>query len=328
MDERIDRPDPELGFTWIRTDESYYIRSDDGDLKRVSDAAFALLERIAAGEIAVDELDDETRAMITQLEGEYLRPGEPVVELSPPDDIALWPRALAFLALAAVGLFATIREWPELGRLGELLDPISLSLFAVLLAGSLVVHEFGHYVGSREYVDASLGFRTVNGVIPAFVMDTTEAWTLPKNRRRWINLAGPTFGLATLCPLLAVHHLAFPDSVVLSVLIVNVFLQNVLALNPFVHGDGYFLLMDTFGLVNFRERGREDFRSGKLTKASAYVVASYAFGVLLMSWVLYIAASAYGRTAAVYVLGLVAVAHLDLQRVKAVLGRASRLGGR
>ena len=325
MDERIDQPDSEFGFAWVRTDESYYIRNEAGDLMRVSDAAFALLERVAAGEIERDDLDDETAEMIARLEGEYLREGEPVVEVVPPDDIALWPRVLLFAALAAVGLLATVRAWPALHRIGDLLHPLRLALFVILVFASIAVHEYGHYLASRKYVDTSVGIRTVNGIVPAIVTDTTAAWILPKNRRRWVNLAGPFLGLSWLCLLVGTHYFVFPESIVLKLAVINLFFQDLFALNPLIHGDGYFLLADTFGLVDFRERGKAEFRNGELTLASAYVFASYAFGVLLMLAMLRVATSIYGTVGVFYVCVLVAIAMFDVQRAKAVVGKGKAL---
>ena len=97
------------------------------------------------------------------------------------------------------------------------------------------------------------------------------------------------------------------------------------ALNPFIHGDGYFLLVDTFDLLNFRSRGFSDVRSKKITIPATYIIVSYAFGGLLTIISLYALTSLYGLTGSLYFLVILAIALFDMHRVKTVLSKVRKL---
>jgi hypothetical protein len=108
---------------------------------------------------------------------------------------------------------------------------------------------------------------------------TNGAWLLPTNLRRWISLAGPLVELAACLPVVAVRYAGISNSPILALVVVGVTSQIVFALNPLYHGDGYWLLVDTFGLDGLKSRGIEDFRGGRPTRAAAYAALSYGFAL-------------------------------------------------
>lgn len=282
MSERVEREEAAVGYTWGVAEGDRYLRNPDGELKRVSDDAFRLVEALADGSVSKADLDGGTLRLVDGLEDEgYLRRDAPVVQIVPPDDIPILPQIVAFVVLLGFGVYAAILEQPELRPTLGLQTTGQLLALAGLTVVSLAIHETGHYVAGRSHLDPSVRIGFVNGVIPAVITDTTGAWLLPRNRRRWISLAGPLVELAWLMIVLLVHYLVFPESLVLGSLVVVIVGHVTFSINPLIHGDGYWLLLDTFDIVDLRNHGIEDLKSYKPTLAAAYVVASYGFGAFI-----------------------------------------------
>jgi hypothetical protein len=276
--------DPELGYAWLESEGEYYLRNPEGDLRRVSNDAFRLLSELAEGGMVYEELPENAREIVDVLRDEgYVRNGDPVVELVPPEDVALWPRVAGFLALLGVGAVAAVQAFPRVYPVDGLFTPARVVGFVALMLVSLVVHESGHYLAANRYLDPTVRLGTVNGVIPSAITDTTDAWMLPRNRRLWITLAGPFAQLVWTNALVAVHYLLFPESVLLSLVVVMNVVNVVLVFNPLIHGDGYWLVLDTFGIVDLRTRGIEDLREREFSAAAAYVLLSYGFAVAVVT---------------------------------------------
>lgn len=289
MNSEIERPDAAVGFTKIEVGRETYIRNSDGDLRRVSDRAIALLEKLATGEVELDDLEGTPRELTKQLQTEgYLRPDDPVRRLVPPDDIRLWPRAVLFVALLGLVLGAIWILLPGVFSADSvffdpaLYTPERIGLVAFLVALTVAIHELGHYVASKPYVDPTLGFGVVNGVLLTVVTDATGGWMLPRNRRRWITLAGPFVEVVWLLGVIGTYYLFLPGSLVLEATIVVSISQLFFSLNPLVHGDGYLLLIDTLDIADLRSKGIDDLRAREPSLAAGYVVLSYGFGVFVL----------------------------------------------
>jgi hypothetical protein len=297
MEAETERPDAVVGFTRIEVEGETYIRNPNGDLRRLSDRAVALLEKLATGELPEDDLEGTPKELVGQLREEgYLRPDEPVVRLVPPDDIRLWPRVVAFVVLFGLSLFGIWTVLPGVfstdGIFSDpaLYAPETIGLVAVLVALTVAIHELGHCLASKPFLDPSLRLGFVNGVLLTVVTDATEAWMLPRNRRRWITLAGPFVEVVWLLVVLAIYVLLLPGNLVLEVTMVASVSQLLFSLNPLIHGDGYLLMIDTFDVVDLRTRGTADLRERNASLAAGYVVLSYGFGVfVLLSTLLYAA---------------------------------------
>ncbi len=290
--------DPEYGFESCEVEGSYFLRSGDGDFRQVNEAVVDLLEKVAADELTREGLrrqveggeavlapessasaEEALDLLDRYVEQGFLREDEPVVRLVPPADVRLWPRVLLFVGVfAVVGAAATgiaLR-----GSFPSLLDAETMVVGTLLSFLYVGVHEYGHYLPSSRHFEASIRLDFVNGVVPAVVTDTTGSWMLPRNRRIWINLAGPLLELVAALPFVGLYVLRPGDPLVQLVLLA-VFGHVFFSLNPLIHGDGFWILCDLFGLVNVRSRGRADLTDGKLSWAAAYVVVSYGFGALL-----------------------------------------------
>ncbi len=283
MNTEIERRDPELGYTWGRADGDYFLRNPDGDLRGVSVNAMKLLEDMADGDVTRADLDGGALKLFESLESDgFVGPDRPVVRVETPDDVRFWPRLFLFVALLGAITYVHASRVPSLEEVRAALTPLGISALMALTVVGIAVHETGHYLESRRYFQPSVRIGTINGVIPAVITNTDGAWMLPRNRRRWISLAGPFAELLWLVGIVVVYYALFPSSTVLNLLVLGTISSIVLSLNPLVHGDGYWLLVDTFGVMNLKSRGIEDLSDRRLSFAATYAVASYSFGVVAM----------------------------------------------
>lgn len=281
-------PDPPFGFAWGETTDVTWLRTDDGDYKRVEPAFLEVLEDLAAGERPVDDLDPAAIAAVETLHEEgYLEPGGAVRRVETPESIALWPRVLAFgLVMALLTAFV--------GR--QLLDPVGaaatpgdvdlvrqLTAAGVLFLGLAIVHELGHYAVARRYFDPTIRPALHSGFVPSLVTHTTGAWACPPSVRIWISLAGP-FADAVATLVLAVGALTvLPAAGLVAAFVVFEYVRILFALNPLLRGDGYWIVVDGLGLTNLHTRGKRDLRRLRPSWPAAYVIASSAFSVALLA---------------------------------------------
>jgi len=312
MNRNVVIEDAEYGFSWCHVEGRYFLETPDGGFRAVNEAVVRLLEKVARGEIAlsalrtqaeggeavIDESHTSAEEALSLVEGYVeqgiLSEGDPVVEIVPPDDVALWPYVAGFLVLLSVfGLaVASIVSNASVAVVREV-SVGHLAVTMVLSAAYLGIHEYGHYALSDRHFDPSVRFDFVNGVVPAVVTDTTGSWMLPRNWRILINLAGPLVELAAGLPLVALHYL-YPQSLLAQILVVSVFAHVVLSLNPLIHGDGFWILCDYFGLMNVRPKGIEDLTDLRPSWSAAYVVVSYGFGALVAVYMVVMLASFVG----------------------------------
>lgn len=285
MRRTVDVPDADVGFAWAESEGDRYLRNDDGDLRRVSGDAFDLLMGLARGEIERAALPETASGIVDDLEANgFLCADDPVVQLHPPADIRLWPRLGAFVALYLALVPVGVRAFQSILPFGQLLEPVLIAQILALSVVSIAVHEAGHHVAARPFLDPDIRFGRLNGVLPAVITDTTGAWLLPKNRRLWITLAGPFAHLAFTGVLAAVLSLVAPDSLALAFIVVGNLVQIFSSMNPLIHGDGYLLATDALGFEEPKTRGIEDLRAGNVTMAAGYVVLSYGFGAVSVLW--------------------------------------------
>jgi hypothetical protein len=283
---------PDIGFTWGETEGLYWLRNDAGEYKRVDPAFLDTLFAFADGER--EELTPKEREAVTVLyEQGYLRERKTVTELPTPPDITLWFRLLVFLITFTlltiyVGyrvFVADISVTTVTSFDDSLLEQLLLSI-PVFVAMALV-HESGHYLVARSYFDPSLRISRLNGVFPAIVTTTTDAWRCPRNVRVWISLAGP-FADVLQCLILATISLfVFPRSHLLAILPIFEYARILFSLNPLVKGDGYWMLVDWFGSVNLHTKGMADLKNRRPTKRALYALGSVTFAVLSLGMMLF-----------------------------------------
>lgn len=270
-----DRARRNFGFTWGETDGMRWLRNGDGDYKRVAPEFFPVLRGLARGERDPADVDPEAlRAVDLLLDEGYLRPDGDVTKLEQRADGRVWIRFAAF-ALGTVLLAALVAlRWGDLWRLpGSVPEAVLAVAFFV---GATAVHEAGHLSASRPYFEPEIRFRRLNGVIPAVITRTNDAWQCPRAVRLWISLAGPFVDVA-IALALAVAYFLFPQRDALGLLLSVQLVRIALVLNPLMEGDGYWLLADALGAHNLRSRAFRDLRRARPTAAAAFGVAVVAF---------------------------------------------------
>lgn len=285
--------DDGFGYTWGQTDDVVWLRNDDGDYKRVDPEFLKILRAVDAGDRDLADLEPAARrAVETLLEEGYLEPGGEVERIETPDPIALRPRLLAFGVVFA--LLTAFVVWQLLDPFGGARAPDTVDLVRQLVVGSVlflgmaVVHEAGHYVVASRYFEPTVRPTLMNGFVPALVTRTTGAWSCPASVRIWISLAGP-FVDATATLALGVGAVTvLPGGQLLAGFVVIEYVRILFALNPLLRGDGYWILVDGFGLTNLHTRGRRDLRARRPTWPAAYAVASSIFSVALLGVMVYV----------------------------------------
>ncbi len=175
---------------------------------------------------------------------------------------ALWSPAARWGYLL-IGLFGLILTLPELelylSTVNYLFTPQGAAAFAVCLVLLKMGHELAHgYVGKAM----GLHIRSM-GIFfivfwPLLYTDTTDAWKIPDRKRRmWISGAGVLFELTVAGMALFLWAL-LPDGILRSLMFFlsgTSMLSSILVnLNPFMRYDGYYLLMDWWGIDNLRPR--------------------------------------------------------------------------
>jgi hypothetical protein len=284
---------PRFGFTWGRTGDVVWLRDPDGEYKRINPELRDVLRALARGDRDVASLPPATAELVAQLESEgYLVPGEPVVEATDPADISLWPRLGAFAL--AVGLLGVVIGANWTAAVSFPTDPMVNLWVLPFFAGAAVVHEFGHYAAAKPYFDPRIRLGLLNGVFPALVTETTDAWRCPRNVRLWISLAGPFVDVLLTLAVAVVYVTVLPDTSLLASILLVQSLRIAFVFNPLLDGDGYWLLVDAVGVPNIRSRGFRDLRSLSSTWYAGYAVCSLAFTAAALAVGLYVVFTLFG----------------------------------
>lgn len=283
----------EYGFTWGTDGTRYYLQNPQNEFKIVPDEVLTGL-RAHAADLKLEELLAQTREQDRRaartleelIEEDYLREGEDVRRLVPPKDISLVSRGgLAAVVFAVTGLVSY--------RIATTLPTFSVKFLSVdllyqfsIILTSALIHEFGHYIAARPHVSPEFDITLKSGFIPTFVTRTNAGYILPKNRARWISLAGPVFGLASINVVgLLYLSLELPTWIGSAVLIG--YWINLFPLIPLFHGDGYLIVTKTLDRPNLRPQGHLDLANRELTMASGYVILTHSFSVLVTAFIGY-----------------------------------------
>lgn len=284
----------DIGFTWGTTENLCWLRTEDGDYKRVDPAFLETLKAVARGERRHTSLTEDERTALSVLHDQgYVQEESPLTELPTPAGIALWPRLLAFgavfvLLTVYVGyqlvVASSVPVVESVGTIEQLL--VTLPVFGAMA----LVHEAGHYLAARPYFEPSIRLTRINGVFPALVTTTNGAWRCPQSVRVWISLAGPLADLLQ-CLILAGLSLAVPAASVVGILVVFEYVRILFSLNPLLQGDGYWILVDWWGSVNLRSRGIADLKTGHLTAHAFFALVSLSFTVFSVGVILFVIGS-------------------------------------
>lgn len=171
---------------------------------------------------------------------------------------------------------------------------LGLGLLVILNYAAIISHELAHALACKHYGRKVNGGGTMLYLgLPAFYVDITDAWMLPKSKRIMVSavgsfaqlfLAGVSAGVAWAAPDFALSPLFFKFSV-LSYL--SIFLN----LNPFLELDGYYILIDWLETPGLKEKAkafvrRELFprlRSGAQLSPEEKVYTAFGLGGLAWS---------------------------------------------
>lgn len=165
-----------------------------------------------------------------------------------------------YLAIAALAIAAVIPRYEEyFSSAGYLFTPQGAVLFALSLAVLKIGHEFAHAFTAKQqglYVRA-MGVALI-ALWPVLYTDTTEAWKLPDRKKRFhIDIAGICFELVIAAFALALWFFV-PDGPLRNLLFflsgISVATSLLINLNPLMRFDGYYLLMDRWGIDNLQPR--------------------------------------------------------------------------
>ncbi len=128
---------------------------------------------------------------------------------------------------------------------------------------SIVFHEFGHISAYNYFIkNFKLNSYNTSGqigfgfyfIFPVFYSNVTQAWSLEKNYRQIINIAGIYFQII-ISAILFICFLIFN----LNYLLLSsylVFLYALFELNPFIRSDGYWILSDATNKHNLIQKSK------------------------------------------------------------------------
>lgn len=165
-----------------------------------------------------------------------------------------------YLVCGLLGLALTLQEIElYLGTVSYLFTPQGALAFIFCLVALKVGHELAH-----AYTAKAMGLHVRSmGIFfiviwPLLYTDTTDAWKIPDRRRRiWISAAGVLFELSVAGVALLLWAV-LPDGVLRSLMFflsgTSLVSSVLINLNPFMRYDGYYLLMDWWGIDNLRPR--------------------------------------------------------------------------
>ncbi len=174
----------------------------------------------------------------------------------------LWSPVLRWIYLfcGLLGLTLTLQEMEiYLKTVNYLFTPQGWLSFILCLALLKTGHEFAH-----AYTAKSLGLHVRSiGILfiiiwPLFYTDTTDVWKIPDRRRRiWVSAAGVIFEIVVAGIALLLWAL-LPDGILRSLMFflsgTSILSSVFINLNPFMRYDGYYVLMDMWGVDNLRPR--------------------------------------------------------------------------
>jgi putative peptide zinc metalloprotease protein len=141
------------------------------------------------------------------------------------------------------------------------MDAVSWPLFAVIMLGSIMLHELGHLAACRRWQcpHGPLGFG-LYFFNPVFYADVTAAWRLTRQQRTVVDLAGVYLELLCVPLCLALYWLSHDPTYMMVIVVTDlVILSN---FEPFMKLDGYWLLSDITGVPNLHTRAGEIVKQG------------------------------------------------------------------
>ena len=151
-------------------------------------------------------------------------------------------------------------RWDEFTSfLPDMLTPSGIIAMLLALALAKILHEFGHALTATRYGCrvSAMGLAIIVGY-PMLYTDATEAWKLPSHRSRLrISMAGLGAELTLAAWALLFWNLAEPGHLRDALFLfagVTWLVSLAINISPFMRFDGYYLLMDLWGIPNLQTR--------------------------------------------------------------------------
>lgn len=167
---------------------------------------------------------------------------------------------MLWLLIAVLGLGLAIPQYElYFSSIGHLITPTGMAWFAVCLVLLKIGHEFSHALVAKHY---GLYVPRMGVVLivfwPVLYTDTSHAWKLPQRRQRLhIDLAGVSFELVIAGLTLFIWSL-LPDGLLRNLMFyfssTSIVTSLLINLNPLMRFDGYYILMDIWGIDNLQSR--------------------------------------------------------------------------
>lgn len=166
--------------------------------------------------------------------------------------------AIVFISVA--GLYLSTRQWEAFKT--TFLDFLSLEgafFYALSLVFIKVLHELGHaYTAVRHGVRVNTMGIAFMVLMPVLYTDVTDSWRM-KSRRRKLSIDGAGMAVELSIAGIATFLWAFlpegPFKSVAFFLATTSWLMSLgINLNPFMRFDGYYILLDAWGIPNLQSR--------------------------------------------------------------------------
>jgi len=129
----------------------------------------------------------------------------------------------------------------------------------VLLLLSILCHELGHVSACRRYgcAHGAIGVG-IYAIMPVFYSDVTDSWRLPRRQRMAVDLAGVYFQLIFSMVVYGLAVLLHWQTAWVALKVTDGMM--LLALNPILRFDGYWLFSDLIGVPNLHQRASDTIR--------------------------------------------------------------------
>ncbi len=275
-------------------DETYWIRPPSKNLFQVNQLTLRIILELNSGSsiCTVSKKygvsDEEVVSILNKFssEGAIVEPRQGKITNSSysKEDISLLPFIMLVLLLGIIQA-EYLNTYAETLLLKSRLDGFVVGLFAV---GAVFFHELGHYIAIRKFshIKPKYGFMFLF-IFPALYVDTQYAWMLPKNKRLLINASGCVADLFVNTAAVILFSWNRGLEYFITPFLIMQYTRWSIVLNPLFSGDGYWILSDTFGVVNLTKKGFYNLKRLKLNIFSLFGLLSLfmmLFSIIGIGW--------------------------------------------
>jgi putative peptide zinc metalloprotease protein len=161
-----------------------------------------------------------------------------------------WAIAVAMTAVITTHVLFYLCGFPRHVQPNQTSD---VALAFLLTFISVYIHEFGHATAARVFGcrHDEIGF-CLYLIFPALYIDLTRAWRLSRRERAVVDVAGLYFQLVATIPCYVLYLLTGHPYYATTFQLIDI--SSVVALNPLMKFDGYWLLSDLMGISNLQAR--------------------------------------------------------------------------